>query len=391
MDEKAVFFHVDLDAFFASVEQREHPEYRGKPLVVGHLAQRSVVSTCSYEARRYGIHSAMPTMQAYRLCPHAVFVDGNYRLYSKVSRQVMDILREYAPQVNQVSIDEAWMDMTGTRLLFGPPKQLANRIKERIKNEVGITLSIGIAASPFIAKMASDYNKPDGLCMVSPGKEEFFIDAIGLEKIWGIGKSSLKVLNSKGLFTPAQVREISLERLEKICGNAMGLYVYKACRGIDPGMRNTDVKSHSISTERTFINDITDRETLHQVLLGMSKEIMERSLDENVMARTVGLKLRWGNFRTITVQETPENGLLNSDQIYRSAVRLLASRWNEGEGIRLIGLGLYQTYPGDVPVQDTLFSGTEHRKRDLDKVIRKLESKGHRMKKASELAGDDNQ
>jgi len=385
MNERLVFFHVDLDAFFASVEQREHPGYRGKPLVVGHLSPRSVVSTCSYEARKYGIHSAMPSMQAYRLCPHAIFVDGDYRLYSRVSRQVMDILREYAPCVNQVSIDEAWMDMTGTRLLFGPPKALANTIKERIKKEIGITLSIGIAASPFIAKMASDYNKPDGLCMVSPGKEEFFIDTIGLEKIWGIGKSSLRVLNSKGLFTPAQVRELSPERLERICGSAMGKYVYNACRGIDPGMRNMEVKSHSISTETTFLNDITDRKTLHQVLLGMSKEIMERSLDEGVMARTVGLKLRWGDFRTITVQTTPENGILNSDQIYNCAVELLASKWNEGEGIRLIGLGLYQTYSGDTPVQDSLFSENEHKKRELDKVIHTLGSKGHVLKKASQL------
>ena len=381
-----VFFHVDLDAFFASVEQREHPEYRGKPLIVGKVGPRMVVSTCSYEARKYGVHSAMPTLQAYRLCPNGIFVEGNYHLYSTVSRQVMGILRDYSPEIHQVSIDEAWMDMTGTRLLFGPPKQAATAIKDRIRKETGITLSIGIAASPFIAKMASDYNKPDGLCMVSPGKEQLFIDAIGLEKIWGIGRSSLKALNSKGIFTPEDVRKLPPERIEKMFGRSMGEYICKACRGIDPGIRNEAPKSHSISTETTFITDVTDRETLHQVLLGMSKELMERSLDEGIMARTVGLKLRWGeDFRTITVQETPDNQVMNSSQIFECAVRLLSLKWKEGQGIRLIGLGLYQTYRGDSPIQDTLFSDNDHRRRELDKVVRSLEAKGYKLKKASEI------
>lgn len=385
MSKQPVFFHVDLDAFFASVEQREHPELKGKPVIIGRVGPRMVVSTCSYEARKYGVHSAMPTLTAYKLCPNGVFLDGDYELYSKVSSQVMNILKDYAPQIHQVSIDEAWLDMTGTERLFGKPKPLAMLIKERVKKEIGITMSIGIAASPFIAKMASDYNKPDGLCMVSPSKEEMFIDAIGLEKIWGIGKSSFARLKEKNLTTPSQVRALPLERLEKMFGSSMSQYIFKAVRGIDPIDRNAETKSRSISTEHTFYEDVPDANSLHQILLRMSHELTYRSLEEGIMGKTVGLKLRWGDFKTITVQSTPAGGVLNESQIYEEAKRLLALKWKEGQGIRLIGLGLYQVYNGDSPIQDSLFDTDQHKKRDLDKAIHQLENKGYKLKKASEL------
>ena len=386
MAEQKVFFHVDLDAFFASVEQRDHPEYRGKPLIIGVVGPRSVVSTCSYEARKFGVHSAMPTLTAYKLCPQGIYIPGDMHLYSRVSKQVMAILREYAPVMHQVSVDEASLDMTGTRRLFGPARALAMKMKERVKNEIGITMSVGIAASPFIAKMASDYNKPDGLCVVSPGKEQVFIDAIGLKKIWGLGKSGLAALEARGITTTAQVRELSLEEISRRFGNSFGSFLYKACRGQDPEMMFQKAKSHSISTETTFIEDIKDEQTLCQVLLGMCSELMARSFDENVMARTVGLKLRWGaDFRTITVQDTPDDPVLNADQIYAIARKLLLSKWKSGQGIRLIGLGLYQLYKGDRPVQDSLFSESDHKKRELDKVIHTLGSKGVSLMKASEL------
>ncbi len=390
MPENRVFFHVDLDAFFASVEQRDHPEYRGKPLIIGLVGPRSVVSTCSYEARKYGVHSAMPTLTAYKLCPNGIYIPGDMHLYSRVSKQVMAILREYAPQMHQVSIDEASLDMTGTRRLFGPARQLAMTMKKRVKDEIGITMSIGIATSPFIAKMASDFNKPDGICLVSPGKEQVFIDTIGLRKLWGLGKSGMKVLESKRISTPAQVREFDLDELQKLVGRSFGQFLYLACRGQDPGIMFQESKSHSISTETTFIEDIVDEQTLSQILLGMSSELMERSFDEGVMARTVGLKLRWGeDFRTITVQDTPDDPILNADQIYSIAHKLLVSKWKPGQGIRLIGLGLYSLYKGDAPIQDSLFSENEHRKRKLDQVIHSLGSKGLTMMKASELGSRD--
>lgn len=387
MQEQKVYFHVDLDAFFASVEQRDHPEYRGKPVIIGVVAPRCVVSTCSYEARKFGVHSAMPTTQAYRLCPQGIYIPGDMHLYSRVSRQVMSILREYAPEMHQVSVDEASLDMTGTRRLFGPARQLAMKMKQRVKDEVGITMSVGIAASPFIAKMASDYNKPDGLCLVSPGKEQTFIDVIGLEKIWGLGKSGLAVLEAHRIRTPQQVRSMELEDLQRMLGNSFGSFLYHACRGQDPGIMFQKSKTHSISTETTFYEDVKDEQTLCQVLLGMSSELMARSFDEGMMARTVGLKLRWGeDFRTITVQDTPDYPILNADQVYAAGRKLLLSKWKKGQGIRLIGLGLYQLYKGDAPIQDSLFSEGDHRKRTLDKVVHSLGSKGLTLMKASELS-----
>lgn len=385
MSVHTVFFHVDLDAFFASVEQRDNPQYRGKPLIIGGVGPRSVVSTCSYEARKYGVHSAMPSTQAQRLCPNGIFIQGHMDLYAKVSRQVMAILQEYSPNMKQCSIDEASLDMTGTQRLFGPPRELAQKMKQRVKNEIGITMSVGIATTPFIAKMASDYNKPDGLCAVSPGREQLFIDTIGLEKIWGIGKSGKAVLKVKGIQTTQQARSYSLEGLQRLIGNSFGEYLYKACRGIDPGTMSQKAKSHSISSETTFIQDIVDEEPLLQTLLGMSHELIGRSLDEGVIARTVGLKLRWGDFRTITVQASPDEPILNADKVYSIAKQLLASKWKAGQGIRLIGLGLYNTYKGDSPIQDSLFSQDEHKKRTLDKTIHELGAKGYSLKRASEL------
>ena len=385
MAEHNVFFHVDLDAFFASVEQRDNPQYRGKPLIIGGTGLRSVVSTCSYEARKYGVHSAMPSVQAKKLCPNGIFIPGNMDLYSKVSRQVMAILRQYSPDMKQCSIDEASLDMTGTQRLFGPPRELAKTLKQRVKDEIGITMSVGIATTPFIAKMASDYNKPDGLCAVSPGKEQVFIDAIGLGKIWGIGKSGQALLKAKGINSTQQARSYSLETLQKMLGNSFGEYLYKACRGIDPGTMSQSAKSHSISSETTFLQDIIDEAPLHQTLLAMSHELIGRSLDEGIIARTIGLKLRWGDFRTITIQDSPEEPILNADQIYTIAKNLLASKWKQGQGIRLIGLGLYNTYKGDKPIQDSLFSQDEHKKRALDKTIHQLGAKGFKLKRASEL------
>lgn len=385
MLEHKVYFHVDLDAFFASVEQRDNPQYRGKPLIIGMPGKRSVVSTCSYEARKYGVHSAMPSLQALKLCPNGVFVPPNMALYSKVSRQVMTILKEYAPSMRQCSIDEASLDMTGTQRLFGPPRELAMKIKNRVKQEVGITMSIGIATSPFIAKMASDYNKPDGLCAVSPGKEQIFIDTIGLSKIWGIGKSGKKVLEKHKIMTTEQAREYSLDELKRILGSSFGEFLYNACRGIDTGIMSQSAKSHSISTETTFIEDIFSESSLHQVLLSMSHELMGRSIDENIIGRTIGLKLRWGDFRTITIQESPNVPILNADMIYSIAKKLLASKWKSGQGIRLIGLGLYNTYEGDCPIQDNLFFEDEHKKRKMDKTVHELGTRGFTLIKASEL------
>ncbi|MDD2231298.1 MAG: DNA polymerase IV [Sphaerochaetaceae bacterium] len=385
----SVFFHVDLDAFFASVEQRNHPEYRGKPLIIGMPERRSVVSTCSYEARKFGVHSAMPSLQAQRLCPDGIFIPGNYKEYQKVSRQVMDILRRFSPSVQQVSIDEAFLDMTGTDLLFGPPRQACVTLKKAVFDETGLTVSVGVAHNRFVAKLASDFHKPDGICAVSPSKEEIFIDKVGLAKLWGIGKSTLSTIQSKGIRTTQEVRSLSLRQLEGLFGDNLASYLFKAVRGIDPGICEQETKSHSISSEQTFIDDVYSEETLSAVLLQMSTEVMLRAIDENVMPRTIGVKIRYGSFETTTVQATPDDAVLNTNQVFEQARSLFLSKWKRSEGIRLLGLGLYQVYTGDAPMQGELFNQTDQKRRALDKTILTLSKKGHSMKKASTLSKPD--
>lgn len=380
-----VFFHVDLDAFFASVEQRDHPEYRGKPLIIGTVEKRSVVSTCSYEARKYGVHSAMPSLQAKKLCPDGIFIHGNHKLYQATSRQIMDILKRYSPSVQQVSIDEAFLDMTGTQKLFGPPREACLKLKKAVFDETRLTVSVGIARNRFVAKLASDYHKPDGICVVSPSKEELFIDKVGLEKLWGIGKSTLDFIQKKGLRTTAQIRSLSMEQLQKLCSENLSGYLYNAVRGIDPGIWEGEAKSHSISSEMTFIDDVFSEETLSAILLQMATEVMFRAIEEKVLPRTIGVKIRYGNFETTTVQATPEEAILNTNQVFETARKLFLSRWKKTEGIRLIGLGLYQVYSGDAPMQGELFNEAEERRRLLDKAILNLNRKGHGIMKASTM------
>lgn len=381
-----VFFHVDLDAFYASVEQRDNPQYKNTPLIIGGKGPRSVVSTCSYEARKFGVHSAMSMDKALKLCPNATVISPNMKKYSKESSRIMNILRKYTPNFLQISIDEAFLEMTGTEKLFGPPKDTARQIKKEIESNTGLTVSIGISRSRFIAKMASDFNKPNGLTVISPGQEQKFIDTIGLKKIWGIGKSSLQKLNFYHLFTPQDIRNCSIKYLEKTFSNSFGQYLYKACRGIDPGIYSSESKNHTISTETTFPKDVTKTDILEKVLLSMSRQLALRAIEEEVIAQTISIKLRWGiNFRTITVQKTPEIPLLNADQIFNFGKKMLHEKWNEPQGIRLIGLGLGNLYKGKTPIQDNLFMEKEKQKRKIDTAVENLYKQGVLVVKATEI------
>ncbi|MFA7109318.1 MAG: DNA polymerase IV [Sphaerochaetaceae bacterium] len=384
----SVFFHVDMDAFYASIEQYENPDYRNKPIVIGTLEKRSVVSTCSYEARKYHIHSAMPAFQAYKLCPKAIFVKPRMYHYGKISKQIMEILSHYSPEVHQVSIDEAFLDMTGSFRLFGKPKHAALLIKKEVFNNTGLTISIGIASNCFIAKMASDYNKPDGLCLVSRGKEQVFIDLIGLKNLFGIGKSTWAFLEKKHLNSTQAVRQLSLEDLQKKVGTSLGNYLYKAVRGQDLGLFIRDTKNHSISSERTFYDDIYEEKQLFSCLLDLSVDLGFRAIEEKVLVKTISVKIRYQDFSTFTIQSTPNTAILNTKQIYDEAKKLLLSKWIKSKGVRLLGLSLSKTYKGETPIQGELFNEKEEKLRDVDKTIYSLTKKGIKIKKASSLTKD---
>ncbi|WP_422481370.1 DNA polymerase IV [Pleomorphochaeta sp. DL1XJH-081] len=382
---QTVWFHVDMDAFYASVEQLDHPEYRGKAVIVGGTGNRGVVSACSYEARKFGVHSAMPMYQALRLCPHAIRTGVHMERYSEISRQVIEILHSFSPVVQQISIDEAFLDMSGTERLFGTPRQAAMLLKNRVKNETKLVISVGIGQSKFIAKMASDYDKPDGLCRVSPGKEIAFVDAVGLKKLWGIGDSTLKNLSKHGIATTAQLREYEVTHLQRLFGTATGSYLHKVSHGIDPGVHTGETKSRSISTETTFPVDITEGAVLEQNLLGMSHDIMFRALKEKLTSQTVAIKIRFSDFSTISAQSTLDNPLYSAMQVYTLAKELLKSRWHEGQPVRLLGVGLHNVIGSSIPMQQELFDDPNKKKRELEEAILALRSKGRPLQKASLL------
>ena len=379
-----VFFHIDLDAFFASVECLDHPEYRGKPLIIGHPGPRSVASTCSYEARKYGVHSAMPMTTALRLCPDAICVWGNYRRYSEKSKEVMDIIRGFAPGFLQISIDEAFLDLTGMNRIYPLPGKAARKLKEEILVKTGLTVSIGVAPSRFLAKLASDFHKPDGLTVVPRGKEEDFVDAVGLEKLWGVGKSTLEAIRRKGISSTVTLRKYSREDLVSLFGENTGEYLYLVSRGIDPGIYQGEAKSHSISEEHTYWPDIYGKEALESELLDMSQSVMFRALDERSVGRTVTVKLRYGDFSTFTISETPKSGIYSSDDIYTIACRLLEKKYNNS-GVRLLGISLGGVYDGDDPEQGEFFVEKKQKLRTLEKTILSLSKEGNKITRATSL------
>ncbi len=383
----SVFFHIDLDAFFASVEILDHPEYKGKPLIIGTPGPRHVASTCSYEARKYGVHSAMPMTTALRLCPDALCVRGRMERYSEKSHEVMSIIRSFAPGFLQVSVDEAFLDLTGMERIYPLPGKTARALKEMILSQTGLTASIGVASSRFIAKLASDYRKPDGLTIVPPGKEEAFVDKVGLGKLWGIGDSTLSALRRRGITTASVLRSYSQEELRRMFGEKSGEYLYKAARGIDPGIYSKEAKSRSISTERTFYPDVRDMDAIETYLLEMSEEVMFRALEEKKVPRTVSVKIRYGDFSTITVQDTPQHGIYSSADVYAISKELLSSRYR-GEGIRLLGIALQGVYDGEEIAQGEFFMEKEKKERELEKTILTLGRKGSKLVRARNLGSN---
>ncbi len=380
----SVFFHIDLDAFFASVEILDHPEYRGKPLIIGTPGPRHVASTCSYEARKYGVHSAMPMTTALRLCPDAICIKGRMERYAGKSREVMGIIESFAPGFLQVSIDEAFLDMSGMERIYPLPGKAARMLKERILEDTGLTVSIGVASSRFIAKLASDYRKPDGLTIVPPGNEERFVDKVGLSKLWGIGDSTLSALRKRGITTTSALRNYTKEELSRAFGGKSSEYLYSIARGIDPGIYSKEARTRSISTERTFFPDLTDRNAIETYLLEMSQEVMFRALDEKKVPRTISLKLRYGDFSTITVQDTPMHGIYSSSDVFSIAKELLGQKYR-GEGIRLLGVALQGVYDGEEVVQGEFFMEKEKKERELEKTILSLGKKGQKLIRARSL------
>lgn len=378
-----VYLHVDMDAFYASVEQRDDLSLRGRPVIVGaQPGQRGVVSACSYEARRFGVHSAMPINQAYRLCPDGAFLPVRMRRYQEVSTQIMRLLAPYTPELQQMSVDEAFLDLTGTRRLLGPPEAVAREIKQNVAHQIGLTISVGVAPSRYLAKLASDADKPDGLCIVSPGEEASFVARLPLRDLWGVGKKMLSRLLALGIETVPQLKQYSRAELAELLGNGASDYLYHVCRGEDPGLYSESRGSHSISGERTFGHDIADREAVERVLLEVADNCIYRLREEGSSSRTVTLKLRLTDFSTFTLRKTVSEEIVSTDGLFREAKELLARKWDGTTPIRLVGCGLGNVSRSSLLPQGDLFDDRQEKQRRLAAAVHRLRQQGLPVKKA---------
>ena len=330
--------HVDLDAFFAAVEQRDRPELRGRPVIVGGggPGQRGVVSAASYEARKFGVHSAMPLRTAGRLCPQGVFLPVDGRRYQQASREVMAILRRFTPQVQPISIDEAFLDVTASRALFGDGEAIAHRIRDAIRDEVGLTASVGVAATKLVAKVASDLRKPDGLVVVPPGDEAAFLAPLPISRLWGVGEKTAASLLDYGVRTIGDLAALDPGVLERRFGRHGAALVDRA-RGIDADPVATGEPAKSIGHEHTFDVDTSDREVIERTILGMADGVAWRLRASGIRAATITLKLRDSGFNTITRQVSLENPADLTEPIYEAALALVRKELH-GQRIRLVGV-----------------------------------------------------
>jgi nucleotidyltransferase/DNA polymerase involved in DNA repair len=345
------FLHVDMDAFFASVEQHDHPELRGKPVVVGAPPnQRGVVAAASYEAREYGIHSAMPSRTAHQKCPHAVFVSHNMVRYKEVSRQIMRIFESYTPLVQPLSIDEAFLDITGAQRLFGDGKTIAEKIRRDIREQTGLTASVGVAPNMFLAKLASDMNKPDGLTVVPIEQEaiEAFLAPLPISRIWGVGKVTQKKLLSLGLPTIGKLQQCDFQTLEKAMGRRAAEGFSRLARGIDERSLVLETEDKSISNETTFKDDATDRAQIETTYKRLIDKVGSRLRKAELFATTVHLKLRWSDFSTITRQTRLSIPCCDDITLRETGMELLTEHLRN-RPVRLIGFGVSGLTDTDEP------------------------------------------
>jgi len=365
------FFHVDIDAFYATVEVLDNPQYRGLPLVVGGLGRRGVVCTASYEARTQGVRSAMPMYEAKRIAPDAIFLSCRMDRYKEKSQEVMQALSEYTPDFQQISIDEAFLSLTGMSSMIDSPVLQAKKIKEEIKARTGITVSIGGGSNKYIAKMASSFSKPDGLLIIETGREAEFMQGVPLKKVWGVGKQTLKRLEAAKISTVKDVLIFSEGQLKVMFGSALGSFLYYAVRGApkDVFAKREEVKS--ISAEKTFEVDEADESVIDDLLFEQADEIASRLIKQNLSCRTVTIKIVYSDFSKKTVS-CSDGTIFSVSSLYQKAKSLFQQSF-EGKKLRLLGIAVSNLFCEDEE-QNELFSFPQKEKqRKVEHLIRSMQ------------------
>jgi DNA polymerase-4 len=367
-----MILHIDMDAFYASVEQLDNPWLKGKCVIVGGTSNRGVVSACSYEARKYGVHSAMPIFQARQRCPDGIFIPPRMARYQEMSKKIMAILRDFSPRIEVVSIDEAYLDISGSGRLQGDPEKVAVDIKNKIKTSLGLTCSVGMAPGKFLAKVASDMDKPDGLTIIWPQDVTHFIKRLPVQKVPGVGKKTYSQLESMGIKTLGDVKKFP----EKIILDRLGKFGHRLIdlsAGIDHSKVTPWSPHKSISSERTLPADTRDVKVLHKYLLQQSEEVARQLRKAGFRARTITLKIKHADFKQFTRSKTINIPTRSSETIYRYAAELLEN-YHLTQQIRLIGVGTSGFTSASLPVQLNLFDRVEQNDKTWEKVDRTVES-----------------
>ena len=385
--------HLDMDAFYASVEQLDHPGYRGRAVVVGADpkggAGRGVVAACSYEARKFGIRSAIPISRAYRLCPTAVFVRPRGARYAEMSERIFAILREYTDLMEPLSIDEAFLDVTASQRLFGPAAEIGRMMKARIRSELGLVASIGLAPNKFLAKVGSDLGKPDGFVAVAPGQERAFLDPLPISRLWGVGPKTEARLHQMGFQTIGQIARTPLTTLEDTLGQG-GRDLWELANGLDDRPVEPEQEAKSIGAEHTFAEDTADREQIRRTILELADRVGRRLRGEEVLAGGVTLKFRDHRFHTVTRAAALDQPTDVGDTLFREAWALLDKVEWQGSQVRLLGVTATRLRSATEPPagQLPLFPGGPDPRRNLARTVDKIRERfgGEAITRASLLA-----
>ena len=377
--------HVDMDAFFASIEQLDHPEYKGHPVIVGGLSSRGVVATCSYEARKFGVHSAMPSSRAKKLCPDGIYVYPRMDRYKEVSHQIFSIMKEFTPHIEPLSIDEAFLEVSGMSTMYSGPKALGRAIKDRVFEETGLIISAGLAPNKFLAKLASDLDKPDGLVVIPYGREKEILAPLPIKRIWGVGPRTEKILKTGGFHLMRHIQALPDESsLIPLVGN-QARRIWELANGIDDRPVETDRKIQSIGAEETYEEDLTDGSAIELEFRYFANRLSKRLRKRNLLGHTVSIKVRYDDFTTVSRQkrlDTPsdhehvffETALLLWNKLMQDKTSGLTFMDPPGP-IRLLGLTV-SGLDEEVPMQDSLFESPKNETENkLAGVLDSLESK----------------
>jgi len=367
-----MILHIDMDAFYASVEQLDNSELKGKCIIVGGTSKRGVVSAASYEARKFGVHSAMPMYRAKQKCPHGIFLFPRIDRYKEVSKKIMSILNDFSPLVEPVSIDEAYVDITGCKTIFGETEEIGIKIKKKIKESINLTCSIGIAPNKFLAKIASDMNKPDGLFVIMPDKVQHFIESLPIQKVPGVGKTSFKHLEQIGIQTLGDVKKYPEKMLMKRLGK-FGQRLIELSKGIDNSSVEPYAKRKSISREETLREDTREKKLLSKYLLRQAEKVGRDLRRLGVKGRSITLKIKRSDFKQVTRRTTIDIPTQSSKVIYIEAKKLLDA-YKILKKIRLIGLGVSGLVSDDLPIQMDLFSNNKKKNTSWEKVDRAVDT-----------------